>query len=457
MKKLSIIDPATEDVIAELDEDTKQSLQNKFELLKAAQRSWQQTPLPERTAIIQKFSDLLEVNKEELASILTSEVGKPLQQSRNEINGGRARIKWLTENADKYLSDEIMNQQKGMEEKISYEPLGVICNISAWNYPYLVGINVFVPALLAGNAVLYKPSEHSSLTGLQIEKLLKKAGVPENIFHVAIGAGSIGELLMELPFDGYFFTGSYKTGKYIYEKLAHKMIPVQCEMGGKDPLYVADDIEDIKKVAAATADGAFYNNGQSCCAVERIYVHEKIYDQYIDEFTKEVRSWKTGLPNEEGIYIGPLSRKEQLDLLETQVADAVNKGAAVLTGGKKRNDKGYFFEPTVLVNVDHKMSVMKDESFGPVIGIMKVKNDEEAIQLMQDSEYGLTAAVYSANKSKAENILRQINAGTGYWNCCDRVSAALPWSGRKHSGFGLTLSHAGLRVFTKPKAYHLNG
>ena len=457
MKKLPIINPATEDVIAELNEDTKQSLQSKFELLKAAQRSWQQEPLPGRIAILEKFSALLEENKEVLASILTSEVGKPLQQSRNEINGGRARIKWLTENADKYLSDEIMSHQKGMEEKISYEPLGVICNISAWNYPYLVGINVFVPALLAGNAVMYKPSEHSSLTGLEIEKLLKKAGVPENIFHVAIGAGSIGELLLELSFDGYFFTGSYKTGKYIYEKLAQKMIPVQCEMGGKDPLYVADDIEDIKKVAAGTADGAFYNNGQSCCAVERIYVHEKVYDQYIDEFVKEVKSWKAGLPNEEGIYIGPLSRNEQLNLLETQVADALNKGASILTGGKKINDKGYFFEPTVLVNVNHTMAVMKDESFGPVIGIMKVKSDEEAIQLMQDTEYGLTAAVYSADKRKAENILQQINAGTGYWNCCDRVSAALPWSGRKHSGFGLTLSHAGLRVFTKPKAYHLKG
>ena len=455
MKKLPIINPATEDVIAELNEDTKQSLQNKFELLKAAQRSWQQKPLPERIAIIEKFSALLEENMEKLASVLTSEVGKPLQQSRNEINGGRARIKWLTENSDKYLSNEIMSHQKGMEERISYEPLGVICNISAWNYPYLVGINVFVPALLAGNAVMYKPSEHSSLTGLEIEKLLKKAGVPENIFHVAIGAGSIGELLLELSFDGYFFTGSYKTGKYIYEKLAQKMIPVQCEMGGKDPLYVADDIEDIKKVAAGTADGAFYNNGQSCCAVERIYVHEKVYDQYIDEFVKEVKSWKAGLPNEEGIYIGPLSRNEQLNLLETQVADALNKGASILTGGKKINDKGYFFEPTVLVNVNHTMAVMKDESFGPVIGIMKVKSDEEAIQLMQDTEYGLTAAVYSTDKRKAENILQQINAGTGYWNCCDRVSAALPWSGRKHSGFGLTLSHAGLRVFTKPKAYHL--
>jgi acyl-CoA reductase-like NAD-dependent aldehyde dehydrogenase len=454
---MKIINPATEEAIKELKEDDKTSIEKKFQSLQSAQPAWQKIALSERTAIIKKFSDLLEENKEHLAAILTSEVGKPLQQSRNEINGARTRIKWLADNAAKYLSDETVSSGTSMEEKISYEPLGVICNISAWNYPYLVGINVFVPALLAGNTIMYKPSEYATLTGLQIEKLLKQAGIPQNIFHIAIGAPNIGELLLELPFDGYFFTGSYKTGKYIYEKLAPKMIPVQCEMGGKDPLYVADDIEDIKKVAAATADGAFYNNGQSCCAVERIYVHEKVYDRYINEFVKEVKSWKQGSPSEEGIYIGPLSRREQLTVLENQVGDAVSKGATILTGGKKINARGYFFEPTVLVNVNHSMAVMKDESFGPVIGIMKVKDEAEAIQLMQDTEYGLTAAVYSADKSKAENILRQINAGTGYWNCCDRVSAALPWSGRKHSGFGLTLSHAGLRAFTKPKSYHLNG
>jgi len=233
------------------------------------------------------------------------------------------------------------------------------------------------------------------------------------------------------------------------------MVPCQCELGGKDPLYVADDVKDIKATAVATADGAFYNNGQSCCAVERIYVNEKIHDKYIDEFTKEVKSWKIGSPDEEGVYIGPLSRKEQISVLEAQVADAVNKGATLLTGGKKINRKGYYFEPTVIVNVKNDMTIMQDESFGPVIGIMKVKDDNEAIRLMKDTEYGLTAAVYSADQKRAENILQQINAGTGYWNCCDRVSAALPWSGRKHSGFGATLSHAGLRAFTKPKAYHL--
>jgi len=452
---MQIINPATEEIIKEVIEDTGESLVKKFGLLQSNQLEWQQVTLSERVNVLKKFIDLLEENTEKLADTLTSEVGKPLQQSRNEISSAQKRIKWLAENAEKYLSPEIMTFEEGMEERIVYEPLGVICNISAWNYPYLVGVNVFVPALLAGNAVMYKPSEYATLTGLEIEKLLKEAGVPENVFHIAIGAKQVGELLLDLPFDGYFFTGSYKTGKYIYERVAHKMVVCQCELGGKDPLYVADDVVDIKSVAASTADGAFYNNGQSCCAVERIYVHEKVYDNYIEEFIKEVKSWKVGLPTTEGIYIGPLSRKEQLEMLKQQVADASKQGATIVTGGSRIDKQGYYFEPTVLTNVNHNMKVMKDESFGPIIGIMKVKNDEEAIQLMQDSEYGLTASVYSSNKSRAENILQKINSGTGYWNCCDRLSPALPWSGRRHSGFGATLSHIGIRAFAKPKALHL--
>jgi len=454
---MKIFNPATEELIREITEDNKLSVEKKFDDLQAAQPSWKRVPLKERIKILHRFSELLEENLEQNALILTQEVGKPLQQSRNEIKGGIARIQWLTGNAEKYLSDEIMRSEKGLVEKISYEPLGVICNISAWNYPYLVGINVFVPALLAGNAVMYKPSEYAVLTGLAIQDLLQRSGVHENIFKVAIGGKEVGELLLALPFDGYFFTGSYKTGKYIYEKVAPKMVPCQCELGGKDPLYITDDISDIKAVAAATADGAFYNNGQSCCSVERIYVHEKKYDQFVNEFINEVKSYKVGLPVEEGVYIGPLTRKEQLNTIEQQVKDAVEKGAQIKTGGKKIEGKGYYFEPTVLTNVNHTMSVMKEESFGPVIGIMKVKDDEEAIQLMRDTEYGLTASVYGNSKERAEKILEQIDAGTGYWNCCDRVSAALPWGGRKHSGIGVTLSHAGLRAFTRPKAYHLKG
>jgi acyl-CoA reductase-like NAD-dependent aldehyde dehydrogenase len=454
---MNIINPATEEIIQTVAEDTKETIYTKFQAAKTAQNIWKDIDLKKRIAVIEQFYNLLETNKESLALTLTNEVGKPLQQSRNEINGARSRIKFFIDNSEKYLSDEWMLRDTSMSEMIAFEPLGTIANISAWNYPYLVGVNVFIPALIAGNAVLYKPSEYATLTGLQIEKLLYQAGLPENVFQAVIGPGQAGEVLLQLPLDGYFFTGSYKTGKYIYEKVAPKMVPCGMELGGKDPLYVTDDITDIRGVAAATADGAFYNNGQSCCAVERIYVHENIYKPYLEEFVKEVKSYKIGNPTEEGVYIAPLTREAQLAFLEYQVNDAISKGATLLTGGKRLNRKGYFFEPTVLTDVTHEMSVMKEESFGPIIGIMKVKNDEEAIRLMLDTEYGLTAAVYSDTYARAKPILDKMETGTVYWNCCDRLSPQLPWSGRKHSGIGATLSYMGIRAFVKPKAYHLKG
>ena len=452
---MQIINPATEEILQEIEADTSETIAVKFKALQQAQTAWSNVTLTERIETIDRFSKLLASNIEHLAGVLTSEVGKPLQQSRNEIKGAITRINWMKANTEKYLADEIMHQQEGLEERITYEPLGVVCNISAWNYPYLVGVNVFVPALLAGNAVMYKPSEHATLTGLEIKKLLKEAGVPNDVFQVAKGSGPVGELLLHLDFNGYFFTGSYKTGKHIYETVAGKMVVCQLELGGKDPLYVADDVIDVAGVAAATADGAFYNNGQSCCAVERIYVHEKVYDEYVNAFKNEVSTWKLGPPTEDGVYFGAVTRKEQVEVLNKQVADAVSKGATIVAGGKQINRIGYYFEPTILTNVTHSMQVMKDESFGPIIGIMKVTNDAEAVGLMKDTEYGLTASVYTSDRSKAENILKQLDTGSGYWNCCDRVSATLPWSGRRHSGFGATLSHAGLRAFVKPKGLHL--
>lgn len=450
-----IINPATGEAIRDVAEDTPETVRRKIEILRKGQPDWAAVSLAARVNAMARFSALLDAYRDTLAADLTAEMGKPLTQARNEIAGARARITWITENAEKFLSDEIMSENGRMVEKIVYEPLGVVCSISAWNYPYLVGVNVFVPALIAGNCIMYKPSEYSTLTGMAIERLLREAGVPDNAFQIALGGKETGELLLDLPFDGYFFTGSYQTGKYIYERVAPRMVPCQCELGGKDPLYVADDVADVQSVASATADGAFYNNGQSCCAVERIYVHEKIYDSYVTAFVNEVKSWKVGNPLEDGVYIGPLARDVQRAVLEAQISDAVKKGAVVACGGNRLNGRGYFFQPTVLLNVAHDMRVMREESFGPVIGIMKVRDDDEALRLMQDTEYGLTASVYSGSERRAHRILGAIDAGTGYWNCCDRVSAAVPWSGRRHSGIGVTLSHAGLRAFTRPKAYHL--
>ena len=452
---MNIINPATEEIITTIQEDDKAFLALKFERLQTSAKQWSAVPIQTRAEILEKFVSLLKENMEELAAILTSEMGKPLQQSRNEINGAGGKAMWLAQHATQYLSDEIMSVSDQMTEKIVHEPLGIICNISAWNYPYNVGVNIFVPALLAGNAVMYKPSEFATLTGFQIGKYLVEAGVPADVFQVAIGEGEVGRALLDMPFDGYYFTGSYQTGQKIYEHVSKKMVPCILELGGKDPVYVADDVVDVAGAAAGIADGAFYNNGQSCCSVERIYVQSAIYDAFVEAFVAEVRSWKMGLPTEDGVYITVLSRRAQLDVLESQVADAVAKGAQVLVGGKRVDRKGNYFEPTVLVNVTNEMAVMRDESFGPIIGIMRVENDAEAVALMNDTAYGLTAGVYSAGQQRAEAILAQIDAGSGYWNCCDRVSAALPWSGRGHSGFGSTLSEVGLRAFTKPKAYHL--
>jgi acyl-CoA reductase-like NAD-dependent aldehyde dehydrogenase len=452
---MNIYNPATEEIITSVQEDNEASLALKFERLKKSAKVWAAVPIQIRAEILEKFVSLLKENIEELASVLTSEMGKPLQQSRNEINGAGGKATWLAQHATQYLSEEIMSVSDQMTEKIVHEPLGIICNISAWNYPYNVGVNIFVPALLAGNAVMYKPSEYATLTGLQIGKYLVEAGVPEDVFQVAIGQGEVGRALLDMPFNGYYFTGSYQTGQKIYEHVAKKMVPCILELGGKDPVYVADDVVDVAGVAAGIADGAFYNNGQSCCSVERIYVQSAIYEAFVKAFVAEVVSWKKGSPMEDGVYITVLSRRAQLDVLESQVADAVANGAQVLVGGKRVNQKGNYFEPTVLVNVSNEMAVMREESFGPIIGIMRVENDAEAVARMNDTDYGLTAGVYSASQQRAETILAQIDAGSGYWNCCDRVSAALPWSGRGHSGFGSTLSEVGLRAFTKPKAYHL--
>ncbi|MGZ3697413.1 MAG: aldehyde dehydrogenase family protein [Bdellovibrionota bacterium] len=457
---LKIVNPANESVLRELEEDNAKSVADKFARAAAAQKTWARTPLETRVAAIRKFREILARDIEKLALILTQEVGKPLSQSRNEINGTMARLDFFVENVAGALRDRLVwkDPEQKIEERIRHEPLGVIANISAWNYPYFVGSNVFLPALLVGNALLYKPSEFSTLTGLAIAERLHEAGIPKDVFIPLVGGGAVGVELLKQKIAGVFFTGSYATGKKIAEAVAGRMIKVQLELGGKDPVYIADDVADVKGVAAGTADGAFYNNGQSCCSVERIYVHEKIYDRFVEEFVAEVKGFVVGDPTDAKTYIGPLTRGAQVGVIERQIADAKAKGGKVLTGGARASGRsGHYFEPTVLVNVNHTMELMREESFGPLIGIMKVRDDAEALKLMNDTEYGLTAGVYTRDRVRAEKMLAELNAGSAYWNCCDRVSPRLPWSGRGHSGIGATLSTYGIETFLQPKGWHLRG
>lgn len=453
---MKIINPANNTLIQELATDTKESVAKKVKALREGQKAWQAVPVNDRLKIILKFGELIQGNINELAHILTLETGKPIQQSINEISGANNRLVHLEKHAIKWLSPEVVTEGP-TREVVQYEPLGVIANISAWNFPYNVGYNVFLYALVAGNAVCYKPSEFSTLTGLKFQDLLWEAGVPSDVFASFIGTGEVGQYLLESDLDGYFFTGSYETGRYIATQIAHKLVPIQLELGGKDPLYVMDDVADVRQAAINAAEGAFYNNGQSCCAVERIYVQDAIYDEFISAFIEEVKGYTMGDPLRKDTFIGPVTRSQQVDLILSQVEDALFHGAELRTGGFRPDGDGNFIVPTVLTCVNHHMRVMKEESFGPIIGIQRVKSDEEAYELMKDTDYGLTAAVFSQNQDRAKAILDKLSVGTAYWNCCDRVSPEVPWTGRKNSGLGATLSYQGIRAFVQPKAYHLRG
>ena len=452
--KLKVLNPATGEVAALLEADDARTVKLKYREARTAQPAWARTPIRKRLAAIAAFRERVAAEADSLAKILTTEVGKPISQSRNELKGVLPRIDFFLAQTARTLKPGKVFAASTMEERISHEPLGVVANISAWNYPWFVGANVFVPALLAGNAVLYKPSEHASLTGLEIARLLHESGVPGDVFIPVIGAGPVGAALLAQPVDGVFFTGSQGTGRKIAEAVRGRMIKLQLELGGKDPVYVCEDV-DVAKAAAGIADGAFYNTGQSCCSVERIYVNERIFKPFVDAFVAEVKGYKRGDPADDGTYIGPLARAAQLKVLESQVKDARRKGAKILTGGERVKAKGNWFEPTVLVDVSHAMDVMRDETFGPVIGIMPVRSDAEALRLMNDTEYGLTAGVYTGDRKRAEKILAEVHSGSVYWNCCDRVSPRLPWSGVGNSGIGVTLSTYGIETFTRPKAWHM--
>ena len=453
-KTLSITNPATGALLAEVPADDAASVVAKAGRARAAQPGWAARPLAERKAAIVRFRAQVVTELETLAATLTAEVGKPIAQSRNELNGFLARVDFFLAEVAASTADENVFADAAISERIGHQPLGVVANISAWNYPYFVGGNVFVPALLTGNAVLYKPSEFATLTGLHIDRLLHASGTPDDVFITLVGGGEVGAALVEQPVDGVFFTGSAATGARIAQAVGPRMIRLQLELGGKDPTYVADDA-DPKAAAESLADGAMYNTGQSCCSVERIYVHERIHDAFVAAFLDTVKGFKVGDPAADGTYIGAITRTPQIGVLEEQVADALARGAELRAGGKRIDKQGNWFEPTVFTGVNHDMLLMREESFGPIIGIQKVKGDDEALALMNDTRYGLTAGMFTRDEARATKLLAKVNAGSVYWNCCDRVSPRLPWSGHGDSGVGVTLSRYGIQTFTRPKAWHL--
>ncbi|GBG88766.1 hypothetical protein CBR_g48384 [Chara braunii] len=455
-----VVNPTTEEVIAEIDEDSPASVIAKYEKLAGGVERWRKTPIVDRKAVLLLFNELLLKHVDKLASVLTAEIGKPITQARQEIRASVQRVRYFIDHAEAVLQEELVHQVGRLSERIVYEPLGVVAHICSWNYPYFISSNVVAAALVTGNTVLFKPSEQTTLSGQLMEELLHEAGVPGDAFILTKGGRSTGETVASLQgLGGLYFTGSYPTGVRVAELAAPHLVKLQLELGGKDAVYVRHDVADVAAAAATIADGAFYNCGQSCCSVERIYVDRSVSREFLESLARNVNAFKQGDPMHEATYLGPVARGQHLAFLREQLQDALTKGASVVVGGDidvaREEGSGFFFPPTVLTNVHHGMKVMREETFGPLVGVQVVDGDDQAVDLMRDTEYGLTAGVFTRDKAKAEAILRDLEVGTGYWNCCDRVSPRLPWSGRKNSGVGCTLSMEGLRSFLKSKALHL--
>ena len=454
MKTSEDLQPRPGAPLAEVPADDAASVAAKAARARAAQPAWPATPLAERAIAIARFRARRRGRARDARATLTQEVGKPIRAVAQRAERVARPHRLLPRRGRAATAPETVFADGGMTERIGHDPLGVVANISAWNYPYFVGGNVFVPALLTGNAVLYKPSEYATLTGLHIARLLHEAGVPDDVFMTLVGAGDVGAALLEQPVDGVFFTGSVATGAKIAQAVGPRMVRLQLELGGKDPTYVADDA-DAKAAAESLADGAMYNTGQSCCSVERIYVHERIHDAFVDPFVATVAGFRSATRS----TTTPTSARSR-----ARRSSTCSRRRSPTPSPRARRSwpaasaiarAGNWFEPTVLTGVDHTMALMRDESFGPIIGIQKVASDDEALALMNDTRYGLTAGVYTRDEARAAKLLARVNAGSVYWNCCDRVSPRLPWSGHGDSGVGVTLSTYGIQAFTRPRAWHL--
>jgi acyl-CoA reductase-like NAD-dependent aldehyde dehydrogenase/uncharacterized protein YceH (UPF0502 family) len=454
-RSLEIRNPATGALVRSVAVTEPGEITQKVVRARDARAQWNARGYDERARIMRAYRDLLAAEADDCAHVTTSEVGKPIRQARNEVRAVLDRIDWFVDNVGGLLAPRVVTADGGLGERVTLEPVGVVAHVSAWNYPYFVGLNTIVPALLAGNVVLYKPSEHATLTGLRLVDLMHRAGVPVDVMQTVVGGGAAGAALVAADIDMVCFTGSYPTGVKVAGAAAERLLRVQLELGGKDAAYVCDDV-DVEDAAISVAEGAFYNAGQSCSAIERVYVHGGIWDRFLDAIVEVVGAYSVGDPDDDATDVGPLARGAQLDVLDAQVADAVANGAQVLCGGHRIERPGNWYEPTVVADVRGNASMMRGESFGPIIGLARVASDDDAIAHMDDTEFGLGAAVFTPDRARAERILTRLDVGNAYWNTSDRSSVRLPWAGRRHSGLGVSMSESGVRAFVREKAWHLS-
>ena len=419
---------------------------------------WREVPLGLRIELLERFLVVAESNTEEIASLISRQMGKPVREGRNEVAGMIGRARTMMRLAPEALADLSLSLDDGISRRILRDPLGVVLDIAAWNYPLLIAINVVAPALLAGNAVLIKHASQTAGVGLWFEEMFRRAGAPDGLVTAVMVRGRDASGLVQHPdIDGVFFTGSTEGGRQVYQTVANRpegFVDVGLELGGKDPAYVRADMP-IEIAARNLMEGAFYNAGQSCCAIERIYVHRARYDAFVEAAVEAAQGWRVGHPSLEDTTLGALATPETLDVLDAQVADAVARGGRVWLGGERTPGAGWCYPATVISDANHEMSLMRDESFGPIVGIMAVDGDEEAVALMNDTNYGLTASIWTADHREGEALARGVSAGTVFVNRCDYVDPVLPWTGLKESGKGISLSALGFAHLTRARGLHV--
>lgn len=457
--RVSVINPATEAEFTSFMPLPLAELRESCAAARRAQVAWAQVPLRERCELVARFCDSFERQSESIAGDLTAQMGKPITQARAEVRGTLARARSLVEQADLALSPRRPEPITGYDRYVERIPQGVVLNMAAWNYPLLIAVNVVVPAVLAGNAVLIKHSARTPLAGDIFATTFMGIGGPVGLVQSVQATHKVmAEFIAGQGGPDYVaFTGSVAGGRAVARAARERFIGVGLELGGKDGAYVMAEQDDLSWVAANLAEGFTYNCGQSCCAVERIYVHEKVYDSFCQEFLKHASNWRPADPSLPESNLGPLVSSAARDHILSQARSARDAGGAVLLEGGPLSvgGKGYFYAPEVFAMSSNDAALMREENFGPIVGLVKVSSDEQGVALVNDSAFGLTASVWGTDSETARRVVSQMSAGTVFLNRADYLDPQLPWTGYRDSGMGSTLGLEGFWNLTKPRSIHL--
>lgn len=455
---LKTYSPIDNSLYVEREYANQEEIRQTLDKAQTAKKLWPLSSLAERQEYCLAAVNEIVANKEAIAEEICWQIGRPIRYAQGEINGFEERAKYMVAEAESSLATLELPEKEGFIRYIKREPLGVVLVIAPWNYPFLTAVNTIIPALMAGNVVILKHSAQTPLVAERLDQAFRKACLPPGVFQYLHLTHEGTEQVMRSPVvNSIAFTGSVTGGERIEQVAAGRFIPVNLELGGKDPAYVRAD-SDLDHAVATAIDGAFFNSGQSCCGIERIYVHRDVYEEFVSKAINLVKQYKLGRPDNPETTLGPLIRTVSADFVRGQIKEAIDQGAIahINTQDFEMDRPGTpYLAPQILTGVNHNMRIMTEETFGPVVGIMSVNNDEEAIQWMNDSDYGLTAVVFTQDINQGIAIGERLQTGTFFINRCDYLDPALAWTGIKNSGRGCTLSTIGYDYLTRPKSFHI--